>query len=388
MRKVLKLPLKTIDVCCGDYKESFRFIVLTMLLSVLVSCGSTPTSIEQPVNSQTPATTSAAIEASKATEEPEPQAIPALDSGISRSNPLALGYEVCLEHWSITILSAIRGDEAAAAIQQANQFNEPAPDGYEYILATIKLVNISTKQEAQPAGFAADIRLTGDRNVLYSPASVTTPKELTGDLFPGDETQGQIAFLVPNDETKLMFSVDETFIRNAGTRRFVGLDQGAILPSPELMYINPTDAGTQRNAPIPFGETAIADEWEITILETLRGDAAATLVQAANQFNEPLVEGIEYIAIKARLRYLGSGRSDYAEQVMGGEFKIIGEQNKIYDRVSVVAPEPALQGFVFAGGVLEGWDIFAVSAGEQKLALVFEPIFAFSTDNLRFLAIE
>ena len=72
----------------------------------------------------------------------------------------------------------------------------------------------------------------------------------------------------------------------------------------------------------------------------------------------------------------------------GGFLKITGEKNVVYEKPSVVAPAPELDAHLFPGGTTEGWEILNVATGEQKLALIFEPLFSFSDDETRFLAIE
>ena len=66
----------------------------------------------------------------------------------------------------------------------------------------MKLKNISTKQEAQSASLAVDLRVTDEKNFVFSRVSVVPPKSLEGELFPNGATEGQDMFEIPSDEKK------------------------------------------------------------------------------------------------------------------------------------------------------------------------------------------
>ncbi len=385
-----------------------RLPILLALALVLAACGGTTA----PQTSAEP-TSSAAAPAAQATDAPEPTEAPPTtaptdepteeptpepteeptpepaEEGTSRSNPLPLGTGLRFETWAITVTSVMRGGEAAQLIQTTNQFNAPAPEGHEFLIADVQIENIGTKQEAQSATFAVDLRATGDRNILYSRVSAVTPKEFGGELFPGGTTEGQVTFAVPVDEKNLMLFVGELLSFDADARRFVAIDERATLtPAADLADIEPTEAGTARNAPAPLGETVVGEAWEVTVLEVKRGAEALAMATEANQFNKPPEAGMEYIAVRVRARYLGDDDPDKAEMISGGSLKVTGGNNKVYELVSVVPPEPAFDAFLFPGGETEGWDVLNVTEGEQNLVLVFEPLFSFSDDDTRFLALQ
>lgn len=383
-----------------------RLMFIAVFALLVTACGSTPApaasgdapaqvsglATAAPKDAPKPTEPPKPTAAPKPTETPEPTAEPTAEpaaEGASRSNPLPLGTGLHFETWAITVTEVLRGEEAASAVKKANQFNDPAPEGYEYLLATVQIENISTKQKAENTSLAIDLRVTGDRNMLYSRTSVVPPKPFEGELFPGGAAEGQVAFTVPTDEKKLMFFVGESLSFDPAARRFVAIDEGAKLaPSADLAAVKVTDIGAKRNSPAKPGETVTTEAWEVAVLEVQRGEAAAKLAKEANQFNDPSEAGMEYVAVKLRVRYIGEDDPDKAEHISGGSFKITGEKNKVYERVSVVPPKPQLEGYLFPGGQVEGWDILSVAEGEQKLALVFEPLFSFSNDDMRFLALE
>ncbi|NNJ11940.1 hypothetical protein EKD04_016525 [Chloroflexales bacterium ZM16-3] len=387
-----------------------RPLLIVALIALLGACGATPPAAapaesqpaasaptaaaatdapaptDAPAASATPEPT--ATEVPTATPEPTATPVPA-EPGTSRSAPLPLGTEIRFTDWAVTIMGVTRGGEASAAIIGANQFNDPAPEGWQYILATLKLTNISADQDAKSVLFGVDLRATGARNILYSRTSVVVPQPLEGEIFPEGAAEGQIAFLVPADETNLMFFVAESFSFDVDARRFVAIDDAAaVSPDPTLDSVAPTDAGTKRSDPAPLGTTTVSAAWEITVFEVVRGADAAQRITEANQFNDPAPEGQEYILARVQARSLGDGDPDAAANIDQIAFKVTGAANVIYDRPSVVTPDPQLGSYLFPGGQAEGWVVLQAPVGEAGLALVYAPIFEFSDANVRFLSLE
>ncbi len=375
---------------------AIRFSALALILALLNACGA-PATGDSPAASQTAANDSAVAESPQAdptaapapTKTPEPTATPApAEPGLSRSNPLPLGTEARFKTWAITVKDVTRGEAANAAIAAANQFNEPPRDGHEYVLLGVDVTNIGEEQEAQDPSFGVDVRVTGERNVLYSRASVVTPQRFEGQLFPGGTASGQLAFEVPLGETNLLAYVAESlsFDNNA---RFVAVEDGArVEVDPALDSIASNDVGKTRNAPARPGETAIAEDWEVTVLESLRGTEAASRVAEANMFNDPAPAGQEYVLARLRVRYIGADEPDAYQNVSSSFVRLTGEQNVVYDSPFAVAPSPTLDANLFPGGETEGWVALSAAEGEGGLVLIFKPLFSFGDANTRFLALE
>jgi len=307
--------------------------------------------------------------------------------GMSRSNPAPATNVVSAPNWDVQVLEVVRGDEAWQAIQAANQFNEPPPDGWEYILVKLWVKSTASDSEDHSIG-SGDFKITGDRLIRYTSASVVEPDPpLDARLFADGETQGWTAYLVNQAEDSLILIVDELWNFDEDRFRFIALDEGTFITvSPELHGIEPSDLGTDRASPAPFGETVTTEDWQVTVLEVVRGDEAWKMVQEANQFNDPPDEGMEYVAARVNVRYINT--TDKAETIGGSSFKTVGSANTLYDLPPVVDPEPALDVALFPGGEYEGWVVLQAAQGETGLTLVFEPLFDFSGKNRRFLSLE
>lgn len=368
-------------------------ICALLLTALTLACGSGNAVTSATKSNTTPVVQTAVVatndkEAATSAPTAAPTEVPTI-SGASRAAPLALTTPLYFTTWAITVTDVLRDEVAATAIADANQFNEPAPEGMRYLIANVQIQNIGTDAEAKSTMLAVSLRVTGDQALLYGPASVVTPKPIEGDLFPGGATAGQIAFLVPDDETNLMFRVAEGLSFDSDAQRYLAIDTGAVLvPDAALKEIAATEAGRTKDQPAELGDTVTTDEWQVTVLEVARGKQAAQLAAEANQFNEPAAAGQEYIAIKVRARYLGGDTPDTAADINRLAFKLTGAKRVVYELPSVVGPSPDLDATLYAGATTEGWAIMSAEANEQGLVIIYEPPFSFDSAGTRYLGIE
>ena len=348
--------------------------------------------LEAPADTASEPTAEIASPAEEPTDAPEPTSVPEptptpqLEPGMSRSNPLTIADVIEAPNWTLEVLEAVRGDEAWGLLQTTNQFNEPPPTGMQYVLVRLKATSTYADAESHLIS-QSDFGLTGDRLILYDYASVVVPEpELNAELFTGGETEGWLGFMAGADEGQLMLVIDELLSFDDDRYRFVALDEAASVGvDPTLFDVDPTDSGSTRANPVPPGSPATTDDWEITISEVVRGEEAWAAVQSANQFNEPPAEGMEYVAVKLLVRNIST--NDRPVNIDGSSFELTGERNVLYNRPSVVDPEPALDVDLYPGGQYEGWTIMTAGMGEEQLLVRFEPFFEFSSDNVRYLAL-
>ena len=165
-----------------------------------------------------------------------------------------------------------------------------------------------------------DFKTTGSANVVYDNPSVVDPEPaFDATLYPGGEAEGWVVWQVAQGETSIMAIFEPLFSFTNDDKRFIALEEGAsVIVPPELSGIAPTDLGKDRSAPAPVGETIITEDWQVNILEVVRGEAAWTMAQAANQFNDPPADGMEYIAFRVHAKYIGT--VDKTEQIDGSYF--------------------------------------------------------------------
>ena len=257
----------------------------------------------------------------------------------------------------------------------------------EYLLVKIHVKSTYTDNNAHSIG-EADFRITGDSLRENWLASVVSPSpELDADLFAGGEAEGWTPHLVGIGEGKLILIVDELFNFTDGHRRFIALDDGAsISVVPGLGSILPTAIGRERSSPALRTQTVTTEDWEISVQQVVRGEAAWLMVKDANQFNDPPAAGREYVAAKLRARYIST--IDESEQTNNLYIRTTGSANVLYDHPSVVDPDPEFDATLFPGGSYEGWVVVQVATGETGIMLVIEPLFDFSDMNTRYLSLE
>ena len=116
-----------------------------------------------------------------------------------RQDPIAVGTATDVgEGWTLTV-NGLNPD--AAAVIAANDFNEPAPDGSEYVLVDVTLA-FAGEGSMSPA--AVDLDLVGDSNVAVGGGgcSVSFDSELDrfADVFAPGEVTGEVCFLVASSD--------------------------------------------------------------------------------------------------------------------------------------------------------------------------------------------
>ena len=302
-----------------------------------------------------------------------------------RDNPLPGTATASVLNWDVRVLESKRGDAAWQDIKAANRNNEAAPQGMEYLLVKLH-VKCNYSDDKEHLVTLRDFAVTGDRLVEYSRAPVVPPEPLLyARLTSGQTTEGWAAYLVGQGEGNLMLVVSELLNPLAGGRWYIALDEGAsITVAPELSDIAPTDIGKQSGSPAALNQAVTTEDWQVTLLEVQRGDAAWGMVQQASQDNSPPEAGMEYIAAKVRVRSIST--VDQPTIIDAGYFSALGSDDKTYESPSVELPEPALYAVLFPGGQYEGWVVLQVPQG-KSVVLVFAPPDDETGVNKRYLSL-
>jgi len=134
--------------------------------------------------------------------------------------------------------------------------------------------------------------------------------------------------------------------------------------------------GTRSN-PLPFGETITVKEniyddsynayeslLEITLLETIRGDAAWAIIEKENMYNEPAAEGFEYVLIKVKGFLKESKTDDDSLYFSNMSFNFVSNEGEVYEWVSAVVPNE-LSKELYNGGAGEGFIANQVKIGDD-----------------------
>ncbi len=142
-----------------------------------------------------------------------------------------------------------------------------------------------------------------------------------------------------------------------------------VATTPRPRSPTPIPPGYSRTKPIPFGQSVLYTtpdrkmqvSWKV--LEAYRGDEAWSRIHQANMFNNPPIEGQEYILLKVRADYV-RGDSTQVIQLDGRSCVIVTSDNRIFTKYEqvIVAPTPWFNRQVYPGGFSDGWLAFPSGA--------------------------
>ena len=322
--------------------------------------------------------TRARLEVQRRDEDAPPQPI-STEVGASRANPYSLDAVASADQWLIQVREVVRGEEAWGRIRDL-PFAEPAPEGQSYLLVHLHVRN-DTTETAKRGLTRHDFGITGDRRRRYEADPFVAPAPAFDVNLPGGwETTGWLTFLVGEDEGNLILIFDPFFGEQAN---YIALEENAsiAMPTRDTLPI-PNELGVEPDAPAPFGETAVTEEWSVTLLDVARGREAWDLLEGASIFNQPPPEGQAYLLIQARVRYVS--RYEEVGQVNGYSFSTTKNRDASPPPVSGLQPSLAAQ--LFPGGQITGWFELLVPQGET-VRVVFEPPMTLTGEQRRYLAL-
>lgn len=109
-------------------------------------------------------------------------------------------YETTVD---LSVEKVIRGEEAQSQLKKMNEFNEDAPEGYEWVLASAKVKVVDSETEDHP--FTIDgimyFKFVSESGDIYSGDIVgTTEPAFSFEMYKGNEKEGYIAGLVKKGE--------------------------------------------------------------------------------------------------------------------------------------------------------------------------------------------
>ena len=353
-------------------KSAFLPSLIAMLL-VSISCSFFAPSVtirptETNARTQIDPTNTAESTSTPAPPSPTPSPL-----GSSRINPYPRTDMVSVPDWSFQILEVKRGEDARAAIQAENMKQEPAPEGSEYLLLRLYVKCIS---EIGSATFPdANFIITGN-SLLGYPAyawqGISRTLQLGGyDLLTtGDEFETWVSYIIPENENGLILVFDDPIFLDGNDVRYVAIDDEASIGVPsELANIQPNDIGKEQTAPAHLNEKIITEDWELTVLEVVRGADAQEKIQEANAYIPWYPkDAVEAVAMKLRVRYINQ-----ADRISLFEPYFLVRLNGVdnFDQFPFF-PIPSIKAWFFPGGEREGWIAHSqVPVGETDFDLLF-----------------
>lgn len=139
----------------------------------------------------------------------------------------------------------------------------------------------------------------------------------------------------------------------------------------------PADVGSPVRSMVELGSVySNIYDITITVLETIRGNAAMEKLKAASAANKMPPAGFEYVLARIKFDFKGRVVTDKIPFDLGEaplQWVALASDLTEYPRVSVTVPKPALAGMVKPGQSVEGWVAFAVDQKDSKPVMVFDP---------------
>lgn len=190
-------------------KNSFKLLILGLVTSAfLAACGQDTKDIEVKEESQQ-------SEEVQKTDAAQPEEETQSKLG-SRTNPVPFQKTATVDDelyddqgnpyaikFDLTITEVIRGDEAYQKLMSMNEFNEAAPEGYEWVLAKTKVKFVES--ETEDLSFFIDgimnFEMVSESGDIYSgDVYATTEPDFSFEMYVGNEKEGYIANLVKTGE--------------------------------------------------------------------------------------------------------------------------------------------------------------------------------------------
>ena len=141
------------------------------------------------------------------------------------------------------------------------------------------------------------------------------------------------------------------------------------------------EEGATRANPVSLGAVGSAVQWDIQVLEVIRGDDAWDALLAASEWNDPPSDGFEYVLVKIATERTGDNE---AKEIGSVDFDITGSEAVLYESPWLTNPDPELDAELLPGGTTEGWLSFIAREGEEDLILVYDEVWEWDDEPLYF----
>jgi hypothetical protein len=145
-------------------------------------------------------------------------------------------------------------------------------------------------------------------------------------------------------------------------------------PTQTIGYSRSNPAGLNTPLTAKVGSTGRAGTdytVSVTVLQTIRGDAAWQMIRDANMFNKAPNSGYEYILVKIQLDYSKGATADTTYNASGSWFTVVSSSGKDYDNNSIVDPDPQFDANLYPSASTAGWVSFYVVQSDTQPLLAF-----------------
>jgi hypothetical protein len=314
------------------------------------------------------------------------------EPGQIRKNPIPISTQISIPGWDVEVREFLRGEDALKVINTADWQADPLPEGQEYALARVFIRNTSLDENSHDLGIS-EMFMTGDQNRLYGDSmdGWPQPEFLFEDMYTAEAAEGWVDAIVPTDEKNLELVLDVAG-EDLRTTRFFALDEGAsISVDKALSGIKPNDVGIKFENPATSGEQVITQDWELTLVESIRGQEAETILEKDNPNYEAPEAGTERFLMHMKLQYINP--NDLPAWVGSSQFMALDDSGYTFQGKNVYPPraEDWIGETVLPGAELDGWVVVAGPKEKDQLVVEFYPSNYdnnFSSQAIRYFAVK
>ena len=296
------------------------------------------------------------------------------DPGQTRKNPIPIGNQISIPGWDVEVREFLRGEDALKVINTAEWQADPLPEGQEYALARVFIRSTSLNENSQSLGIS-EMSITGSQNRKYGDSmdGWPQPEFLFEDMYTAEAVEGWVDAIIPTEEENLELVLDVEKDDERYTR-FFALDDGASISlDKELADLKPNDVGIKFENPAVAGDTAITKDWELTLVESIRGQEAETILEKDNPNYEAPEADTERFLMHMKLRYINP--KDLPAWVGSLQFMALDDSGYTFQNNYVHPPRNDfwIGETILPGAELDGWVVVAVPKGKDNVVVEFYP---------------
>ncbi len=227
--------------------------------------------------------------------------------------------------------------------------------------------------------------------LTFSVALGTQPIKL---LVNGQEIKCDVPPQIVNGRTMVPISAVSKAL---GCQVSWDASQGAVIvtsagqtaPAPQTPSASTSSVGLNKNNPVPCGQSlTTADGMQVTVNGLIEGDAAWSIISAANQFNAKPEAGFKYVLVNVTVKNISSQKEP--AHVSNGDFSMVGSSSKVFHSYekSVVLPDNTtnqdISSDLYHGGSTSGALAYYVPAGESNYTIIWKSVMSIKDSDKRY----
>jgi len=273
--------------------------------------------------------------------------------------PAAVDQTVTAGPWEIRLLEAQVGDQAAATVAGASEFNPASPgDGLQFVVARLSVLNISSAAHGiQPGDFA----LVGSDGVVRRDDVAFPPSPALSDsVSPGKQVEGWVAGTAPAGDEGIVLRYDSASISGSWADADFAITDGASLQASDGRAKRTNKIGRDGEA-VGIDEVVATGEWAVSLQEVVVGPAAYDISPEGTQrLADSYRAGTSEVCLETwvalRFRIANNGDDGRARYLSATAFQLADDQGRPIDDVRwLSAPEPEAAGEYLPGAERSGW---------------------------------